>query len=321
MGAKKKHYFQLIDKGENFLLADGVIIGRGNDANIVIPDEKISSNHLKIVVEENKLSIVDLDTSNGTILNDQDLSPNIPYGLNESDKVCIGKVSLIYSHKKFKPAKETNSDDKNVNYREIAPSEESIHFELDDKAEFKLPQGDQFNPETQLKYHNSQIEKLKIEIEDYKNKVKEKAIFTEELEALNTEHKELLDKEYELKKVYKQFGSKWDELKERVEVLTKQLEEAQTGIEKLGPKMKDYQKLTEIKDTKATLVAQLKSLSRKNLAQKILDKEKELEDAKIIKRELKKKVNEVLLIREKEKEIEKEKIREEIKKLQAKLGD
>lgn len=319
MSEKKHHYFQYIDKAKNFLISTNIIIGRGDDANIIISDDLISSKHLEVKIKDDHVVIKDLNTSNGTLINEDKAKPGKNYVLKEWDKVKIGSATLIYAREKYEQVKEAESNNSFANVREFEISDESVEFDFEKPVEYAAKATFGVDPEQELLHHRQKMEQLDLDLKEIEEKMVLKDELTKELEEINTVNDELLAKEYDLKKAYKQHGERYEELKGMVDVLTKQLEEAQGAIKKLGPQMQEYQKMMEIKDRKASIVSQVKSLTRRNLPQKKIDKENEIVEAKEHKKHLKKKVNEKLLAQAKEKEAEKEKIREEIKKLQEKL--
>jgi len=72
-------------------------IGRDSANHVAIEDAKASREHAKIRFADGTYSIVDLGSSNGTFVNDQQVSGQIP--LNEGDQIRIGDTVLA-----FKPA-------------------------------------------------------------------------------------------------------------------------------------------------------------------------------------------------------------------------
>lgn len=69
----------LIVRGENLpdhqwtLLKDETVIGRGDECDIVIPDRQISRQHIRITRDEDIYIVADLDSRNGTLINNQPL--------------------------------------------------------------------------------------------------------------------------------------------------------------------------------------------------------------------------------------------------------
>ena len=68
-------------------------IGRVQDNNIVLEgNDTVSRHHAKIVLEDNKLILVDLDSKNGTRVNDRKVSCQ---ELKDHDKIEVGGVTLV----------------------------------------------------------------------------------------------------------------------------------------------------------------------------------------------------------------------------------
>ncbi len=86
----------LIDAaGKEHQLADLVsTIGRGVENDIVIVSKRVSREHARIRREGRKLLLEDLDSTNGTYLNDQRLlSPQV---LRDGDQVTVGDITFTF---------------------------------------------------------------------------------------------------------------------------------------------------------------------------------------------------------------------------------
>lgn len=80
------------------------IIGRVRDGQSILPDidlepfegfeAGVSRLHARIRVSENEVSLVDLGSSNGTRLNNEDLMPNQTHPLKHKDLIRLGRMSL-----------------------------------------------------------------------------------------------------------------------------------------------------------------------------------------------------------------------------------
>ncbi len=69
------------------------IIGRGEDSDIVINDPETSRKHCAIDIYENKFVIRDLESTNGTYINDTRIKEDL---LKEGDRIRIGNTLLTF---------------------------------------------------------------------------------------------------------------------------------------------------------------------------------------------------------------------------------
>ena len=77
--------------------ASGLIIGRSAKLNeLVIDDKTISRCHARISYQQNQLYIEDMNSLNGTKLNDVTLTAFQPIKLNSGNILMLGKVKLSY---------------------------------------------------------------------------------------------------------------------------------------------------------------------------------------------------------------------------------
>jgi hypothetical protein len=81
-------------KGEDFRVREGPnIIGSAPDADIVLDDMGISGKHASLRYKDHKFTITDLDSTNGTFLNDRS-DPIAREELRDNDVVRVGEVTL-----------------------------------------------------------------------------------------------------------------------------------------------------------------------------------------------------------------------------------
>lgn len=73
-------------------------IGRAPDNTLVITDPQASSHHAEVAsgFGGNSYQITDLNSTNGTFVNEQRLAPNMPRPLNSGDVIRIGSTSFSY---------------------------------------------------------------------------------------------------------------------------------------------------------------------------------------------------------------------------------
>lgn len=83
--------------GQTVLGPRGVTIGRSPDNQIVLNDPQASSHHAEVHPEGEGYVISDLGSTNGTFVNQQRLTSNVPYTLKPADLVRIGSTEFTYS--------------------------------------------------------------------------------------------------------------------------------------------------------------------------------------------------------------------------------
>ncbi len=73
-----------------------IIIGRSMTSSIFIDDRSVSKSHAKLTVSFGEVAIIDLDSTNKTVINGIAIPPFVPKKLNNSDQVKIGNVLFKY---------------------------------------------------------------------------------------------------------------------------------------------------------------------------------------------------------------------------------
>jgi hypothetical protein len=83
-------------RGQDFRIREGQnTIGSAPDADIVLRDPAIAGKHVSLRYKDQKFTITDLDSTNGTFLNDR-ADPIAREELKDNDIVRIGEVSLKF---------------------------------------------------------------------------------------------------------------------------------------------------------------------------------------------------------------------------------
>jgi pSer/pThr/pTyr-binding forkhead associated (FHA) protein len=97
---------QVMKSGEKLILAgqDDFTIGRMSEGQSIIPDidlspynayqEGVSRIHASIKVNGGVVNLIDLNSINGTSINDTKITPNIYYPLEEGDIITLGRMKL-----------------------------------------------------------------------------------------------------------------------------------------------------------------------------------------------------------------------------------
>lgn len=70
-----------------------ITVGRAPGNDIVIDNLAVSGHHAKVLVEENRFVVEDLNSLNGTFLNNQRIRKS---ALKDGDEIHIGKHTLVY---------------------------------------------------------------------------------------------------------------------------------------------------------------------------------------------------------------------------------
>jgi pSer/pThr/pTyr-binding forkhead associated (FHA) protein len=84
---------------------EGFVLGRSDSKSSYIPDvdlaafraldKGVSRRHAAFVRYHGKLHVVDLSSVNGTFLNGNRLTPEVPYPVNHGDRLVLGELTLL----------------------------------------------------------------------------------------------------------------------------------------------------------------------------------------------------------------------------------
>jgi pSer/pThr/pTyr-binding forkhead associated (FHA) protein len=92
---KKVEERSILFKGKEIPLVSKITIGRNPGNNIVLKDKMASRFHAEIQKIKEELFVKDLNSSNGTYVNDMEIPQNKYARLHEKDRIRIGKTELI----------------------------------------------------------------------------------------------------------------------------------------------------------------------------------------------------------------------------------
>ena len=80
--------------GAAYDLSDGALLGRGDEADIVLEDSFASSRHARLAPHGDVIVLEDLGSTNGTYLNDEPLRG--PQPLHPGDRIRIGDSDFTF---------------------------------------------------------------------------------------------------------------------------------------------------------------------------------------------------------------------------------
>lgn len=69
-----------------------IIIGRSMNSGIFVDDRSVSKSHAKISISNGEVFILDLESTNRTVINDETIPPLVPVRLNNNDHLKTGNV-------------------------------------------------------------------------------------------------------------------------------------------------------------------------------------------------------------------------------------
>jgi two-component system cell cycle response regulator len=74
------------------LTTSDLIIGRAASSHIFVDDRSVSKSHARLVNSAGQVSIIDLESTNKTLINDQEIAPLVPRNLKNNDQIKVGSV-------------------------------------------------------------------------------------------------------------------------------------------------------------------------------------------------------------------------------------
>ncbi len=76
---------------------DVITLGRGDEADLVVPERQVSRIHLKIRRDSSGYTVEDMSSKNGTFVNGKQLAPGAPVRLQDGDEIGVALcVRLVF---------------------------------------------------------------------------------------------------------------------------------------------------------------------------------------------------------------------------------
>lgn len=79
---------------DHYFIGDKLTLGRKGDNNIILKDPFVSKYHLQIIEDEEEFFLEDLNSANGTFLNEDRVQDIIK--LKNGDKLTIGNIEFLF---------------------------------------------------------------------------------------------------------------------------------------------------------------------------------------------------------------------------------
>ncbi len=113
--------------GQIHLLRQGeYIVGRGKNANIIVPDDAISRQHFRVSVKDNETILEDLGSTNGTFVNGEKISRQV---LKDKDNIQISSQTVItFSYISNLEAQKQNQIYKMANFDPVTNARTKYYF-------------------------------------------------------------------------------------------------------------------------------------------------------------------------------------------------
>lgn len=75
-----------------------ITVGRTEDNDIIIPDYAVSKHHAKIYFFKDMHFVIDLDSTNGTVVNETKVKPQLKVQLSINSTVAFGRICFVFTH-------------------------------------------------------------------------------------------------------------------------------------------------------------------------------------------------------------------------------
>ena len=89
-----KVFSKSVDGTNVYECSDHFVIGKSGSADLAFDLDFVSRRHLYVCKENNLIQLVDLNSANGTYINNKKIDPNVPYTYKKGDIVYLGNKKL-----------------------------------------------------------------------------------------------------------------------------------------------------------------------------------------------------------------------------------
>jgi diguanylate cyclase (GGDEF)-like protein len=81
------------------LSENNIVVGRSPNSTIFVDDRSVSKSHAKFMVSGNDVLVLDLESTNKTVINQQTIAPLTPIKLKNNDQIKVGNVIFKFLEK------------------------------------------------------------------------------------------------------------------------------------------------------------------------------------------------------------------------------
>lgn len=78
------------------ITSSDLVVGRAVNSHIYIDDKSVSKSHIKVTLDGFNVSVIDLESTNKTIVNGNVIPPLVPVGLKNNDQIRCGNIILKF---------------------------------------------------------------------------------------------------------------------------------------------------------------------------------------------------------------------------------
>lgn len=78
------------------------VVGRDDSADLRVEDEEVSKRHCLIRLDGSVSTLIDLESTNGTFLNDRRLNPGVAHRLRHLDEIRVGETRFFVLTGRFR---------------------------------------------------------------------------------------------------------------------------------------------------------------------------------------------------------------------------